>query len=63
MHKIPNDLAKSLIDSVFPVAVGPDETAPIFIFNAPVMVNQHLSVRFVIINLDVAPKYSYPYFI
>ena len=58
MHKIPKDLARSLVDSVFPVPVGPEEAAPNFIFKAPVIVSQHLSVKFVMTNLDVAPKYS-----
>jgi hypothetical protein len=50
-------LAKSLQDYVFPVPAGPAGLAPSLICNAPVIVIQHLSVRGVITNLVVAPRY------
>lgn len=57
---LPSDLAKSLHDSVLPVPAGPAGLAPNLICSAPVIVIQHLSVKGVITNLLVAPKYSYP---
>ena len=59
----PNPLAKSFVDSVLPVPAGPAGLAPSLLAIADVIVIQHLSVRGVITNLDVAPKYSYPYYI
>jgi hypothetical protein len=55
---LPNDLAKSLHDYVLPVPAGPAGFAPNFIWSAPVMVIQHLSVKGVITSLLVAPRYS-----
>lgn len=52
--------AKSLVDYVFPVPAGPAGLAPRWWAIALVMVIQHLSVKGVIMSLDVAPKYSYP---
>jgi hypothetical protein len=52
-------LAKSLVDSVFPVPAGPAGFAPSLICKALEMVIQHLSVSGVITNLEVAPIYSY----
>lgn len=57
----PIPLAKSLVDSVLPVPAGPAGAAPNFIWSAPVIVSQHLSVKGVITNRVVEPKYSYPY--
>ena len=59
-HYIPSDFAKSFVDSVFPVPAGPAGAAPNLIFIAPVIVIQHLSVKGVITNQEVAPIYSYP---
>lgn len=52
-----------MVDSVLPVPAGPAGDAPKWIFNAPVIVIQHLSVNGVITNLVVEPRYSYPYLI
>ena len=61
MHNIPSALARSLVDSVFPVPAGPEGLAPSLICKAPVIVIQHLSVKGVMTSLEVAPIYSYPY--
>jgi len=58
MHSLPKALAKSLVDSVFPVPAGPAGDAPSLFAMADVIVIQHLSVRGVMTNLEVAPKYS-----
>lgn len=58
MHNLPSALAKSLVDSVFPVPAGPAGEAPNLLARAEVMVIQQRSVNGVITNLDVAPKYS-----
>ena len=58
MHNLPNPFAKSLVDSVFPVPAGPAGLAPSLLAIAEVIVIQHLSVKGVITNLEVAPKYS-----
>lgn len=58
---LPNALARSLQDSVFPVPAGPAGAAPNFIPRAPVIVIQQRSVRGVMTSLAEAPKYSYPY--
>lgn len=50
------------MDSVFPVPAGPAGFAPNLFANAEVIVIQHLSVSGVITNLEVAPKYSLPYY-
>ncbi len=55
---LPNAFDKSLQLSVFPVPAGPYGLAPNFICKAPVIVIQHLSVKGVITNLVIAPKYS-----
>lgn len=60
-QNIPIPFAKSFVLSVFPVPAGPAGDAPNLIFNAPVIVIQHLSVKGVMTSLVVAPKYSYPY--
>jgi hypothetical protein len=57
-QNIPNALAKSLVDSVFPVPAGPAGAAPNYMFKAPVIVIQHLSVKGVITKRLVAPRYS-----
>ena len=57
MQSIPNPLAKSLVDYVFPVPAGPAGAAPNLILMAPIIVIQHLSVRGVITNLLIIPKY------
>lgn len=62
-HNYPNPLLKSFVDSVFPVPAGPAGAQPNFMFTAPVIVIQQRSVKGVITNLLVAPKYSKPYFI
>lgn len=48
MQYYPKPLAKSLVDSVFPVPAGPAGAAPSLICNALVIVIQHLSVKGVI---------------
>ena len=58
MHNLPNAFAKSLVDSVLPVPAGPAGEAPNLFANADVIVIQHLSVKGVMTNLEVAPKYS-----
>ena len=63
MHNLPNPFARSFVDSVLPVPAGPAGFAPNLLAMAEVIVIQHLSVRGVITNLEVAPKYSYPYYI
>ena len=62
MHSRPNAFAKSLVDSVLPVPAGPAGDAPSLLASAEVIVIQQRSVSGVITNLDVAPKYSYPYY-
>lgn len=57
----PRPLARSLVDSVFPVPAGPAGLAPSFCEIAEVMVIQQRSVKGVMTNLDVAPRYSCPY--
>lgn len=57
MHNLPKALARSLVDYVFPVPAGPAGLAPNLLATAEVMVIQHLSVRGVITNLEVAPRY------
>jgi len=54
---LPRDLAKSLQDSVLPVPAGPAGFAPSFICSAPVIVIQHRSVKGVMTNRVVAPRY------
>lgn len=61
IHNLAIPLAKSLVDYVFPVPAGPAGFAPKELLIALVIVIQHLSVRGVITNLVVAPRYSYPY--
>jgi len=61
MHSRPMPLAKSLVDSVFPVPAGPWGLAPKLFSTAEVIVIQHLSVNGVITKREVAPKYSFPY--
>lgn len=51
-------LARSFVDSVFPVPAGPAGAAPNWLAMAEVIVIQHLSVKGVITSLVVAPKYS-----
>lgn len=63
IHNLPKPLARSFVDSVLPVPAGPAGFAPNLLAIADVIVIQHLSVRGVITNLEVAPKYSYPYYI
>ena len=58
MHNRPRALARSLVDSVFPVPAGPAGDAPSLLANAEVIVIQHRSVSGVMTNLEVAPKYS-----
>ena len=60
---MPRAFARSLVDSVLPVPAGPAGEADNLMCKAPVIVNQHLSVRGVITSLDVAPIYSLPYVI
>ena len=57
MQTLANPLAKSLVDSVLPVPAGPAGAAPRWLATALVMVIQHLSVRGVMTNLVVAPRY------
>lgn len=57
MQSRPNALAKSLVDSVLPVPAGPAGDAPSLLASAEVMVIQQRSVRGVMTNLEVAPKY------
>jgi len=63
IQSIPSALPRSFVLSVLPVPAGPAGAAPNLIYKAPVIVIQHLSVRGVMTNLVVAPKYSYPYLI
>ena len=58
MQNCPKAFAKSFVDSVLPVPAGPEGQAPSLMFNAEVIVIQHFSVKGVITNLDVQPKYS-----
>lgn len=58
IQSLPRAFARSLVDYVFPVPAGPAGDAPSLFASALVIVIQHLSVRGVITNLDVAPKYS-----
>ena len=58
MHSLPRPLARSLVDSVFPVPAGPAGAAPSWLVKAFVMVIQHLSVKGVMTNLVVGPRYS-----
>ena len=60
MHRRPMPLARSLVDSVFPVPAGPYGDAPSWFERADVMVIQQRSVRGVITSRLVAPMYSYP---
>lgn len=57
MQSLPKALAKSLVDSVFPVPAGPAGDAPNLLAMALVIVIQHLSVRGVITKRLVAPRY------
>ncbi len=57
IQSLPKALAKSFVDYVLPVPAGPAGLAPNLFAKADVIVIQHLSVRGVITNLDVAPKY------
>lgn len=57
MHNLPKAFAKSFVDYVFPVPAGPAGDAPSLLAKAEVIVIQHLSVKGVITNLEVAPKY------
>jgi hypothetical protein len=61
MQNIPNPLAKSFVDSVFPVPAGPAGAAPKCTLNADDIVIQLLSVKGVITKRLVAPKNSFPY--
>lgn len=61
MQRRPRALARSLVDSVFPVPAGPAGDAPSLLAKADVMVIQQRSVRGVMTNREVAPRYSYPY--
>lgn len=58
MHSYPSPLAKSLVDSVFPVPAGPAGLAPSLFSKAELIVIQHLSVKGVMTSLLVAPRYS-----
>ena len=58
IQSLPSALAKSFVDYVFPVPAGPAGEAPSLLASAEVIVIQHLSVRGVITNREVAPKYS-----
>ncbi len=48
-QNLPSTLARSLQDSVLPVPAGPAGLAPNFMWRAPVIVIQHLSVKGVFI--------------
>jgi len=58
MHNLPKALAKSFVDSVFPVPAGPAGLAPSLLATAEVIVIQQRSVSGVMTNLEVAPRYS-----
>ena len=58
IQSMPKALPRSFVDSVLPVPAGPAGAAPNWIFRAPVIVIQQRSVKVVITNLVVAPKYS-----
>jgi hypothetical protein len=58
MQSIPSPLARSLVDSVFPVPAGPAGAAPSLMLIAPIMVIQHLSVSGVMTNRLMTPRYS-----
>ena len=57
---MPNPFAKSLVDYVLPVPAGPAGAAPNLMLIAPIMVIQQRSVKGVMTNLLITPKYSYP---
>lgn len=57
IHTLANPFAKSLVDYVFPVPAGPAGAAPKWFAIALVIVIQQRSVKGVITNLLVAPKY------
>lgn len=57
MHTLANPFAKSFVDYVLPVPAGPAGDAPKWFAMALVIVIQQRSVRGVITNLLVAPKY------
>lgn len=61
MHILPKALARSLVDSVFPVPAGPAGADPSPMLRAEVIVIQHLSVSGVMTILVVGPMYSDPY--
>lgn len=52
---VPRPLARSLVDSVFPVPAGPRGFAPSFKSRAPVIVIQHRSVSGVMTRRVAAP--------
>ena len=58
IQSLPSALAKSFVDSVFPVPAGPAGEAPSLFAKAEVMVIQHRSVSGVMTRREVAPKYS-----
>lgn len=57
MHNLPKAFARSFVDSVLPVPAGPAGLAPSLWATALVIVIQHRSVRGVMTNREVAPRY------
>ncbi len=57
MQSLPKAFARSFVDYVFPVPAGPAGLAPSLFAIALVIVIQQRSVRGVMTNLEVAPRY------